>query len=169
MKIGVVSDSHDHGELLVSAVARAREWGARAILHCGDVIGPNTLRKALALGLPMHVVHGNNLGDSLGIMRLAAESNGALTYHGGDASFELGGRRLFMIHYPHLARGMAATGDYDAVFCGHSHRAAVEELDNVKGGRTPLVNPGTVAGLGAPATMVLGDLSTLSFTVQALG
>jgi hypothetical protein len=32
---------------------------------------------------------------------------------------------------------MAATGDYDAVFCGHSHRAAVEELDNVKGGRTP--------------------------------
>lgn len=168
MKIGVVSDSHDHGQLLASAVAHARDWGARAILHCGDVIGPNTLRAALALGLPLHVVHGNNLGDSHNIMRLAAQSGGALTYYGADASFELGGRRLFMIHYPHLARGMATTGDYDAVFCGHSHQAGVEELHNVKGGRTPLVNPGTVAGLGAPATMVLGDLSTLTFSVHSL-
>jgi putative phosphoesterase len=168
MKIGVVSDSHDHGQLLASAVAHARDWGAQAILHCGDIIGPNTLRAALALGLPLHVVHGNNLGDSHNIMRLAAQSGGALTYYGADASFELGGRRLFMIHYPHLARGMATTGDYDAVFCGHSHQAGVEELDNVKGGRTPLVNPGTVAGLGAPATMVLGDLATLTFSVHSL-
>lgn len=168
MKIAIVSDSHDHGERLATAVARARDWGARAVLHCGDVIGPNTLRRTLALGVPMHVIHGNNLGDTPSIMRLAFESGGALTYHGLDAAFDLGGRRVFMIHYPHLARGMASTGDYDVVFCGHSHEALIEHIDNARGGQTPLVNPGTVAGLGAPPTMVLGDLAGLSFAVHPL-
>lgn len=168
MKIGVISDSHDDGRSLAEAVVRARDWGAQAILHCGDVIGPNTLRASLALGVPLHVVHGNNLGDLPSLMRLAHGSNGVLTYHGGDASLELGGRRLFMIHYPHLARGMALTAEFDAVFCGHSHEAAVEMVDNVRGGRTPLVNPGTVAGLGAPATYVVGDLASLQFEVRRL-
>lgn len=169
MKVCVVSDSHDRGEMLADAVQRARGHGAQAVLHCGDIIGPNTLRRALALEVPLHVVHGNNLGDVPALMRLAHESGGRLTYHGGDAALEFGGRRLFMIHEPHLARGMAATGDFDAVLCGHSHRAGVEPVRNVRGGSTVLVNPGTVAGLGgAPPTWVLGDLAALSFTVHTL-
>ena len=36
----------------------------------------------------------------------------------------------------------------------------------VQGGSTWLVNPGTVAGISAPATWVLGDLATLHFTIQ---
>ncbi len=168
MKVCIVSDSHDRGEMLANAIERAKGRGARVVLHCGDIIGPNTLKRALTLGLPMHVIHGNNLGDLPNLMRLAYESDGILTYHGGDATLELGGRRLFMIHYPHLARGMAATGDYDAVLCGHSHEAKVEQVPNARGGRTPLVNPGTVAGLGAPATMVLGDFAAMTFEVLAL-
>lgn len=168
MKIGVVSDSHDHASLLAQAVMRARDWGAQAILHCGDIIGPNSLRPALAVGLPLHVVHGNNLGDLLSMQRMAHQSNGGLTYYGGDATFNLGGRRLFMTHYPHLARGMACTGDFDAVFCGHSHVACVEHVTGAQGATTPLVNPGTVAGLGAERTMVLGDLERLTFEVVFL-
>lgn len=168
MKVCIVSDSHDRGELLARAIERAQAWGALAVLHCGDIIGPSTLKPALTCGLPLHVIHGNNVGDPPVMMRLALASGGLLTYHGGEATLELGGRRLFMIHYPHLARGMATTGDYDAVLCGHSHEARIEQVPNVRGGATALVNPGTVAGLGAPATMVLGDLGTMSFEVQAL-
>jgi len=167
VKIGVVSDSHDHGAPLAAAVARARDWGAQAILHCGDIIGPNTLQSTLAVGLPLHVVHGNNLGDMLRMLRMAQDSNGALVYYGADASFSLAGRRLFMTHYPHLARGMACTGDFDAVFCGHSHIARIESVAGARGS-TPLINPGTVAGIGAEATMVLGDLETLSFQIIPL-
>lgn len=167
MKIGVVSDSHDHGALLAAAIEHARNRGAQAILHCGDVIGPNTLLSALAVGLPLHVVHGNNLGDTYRMQRMAHESKGALVYYGGDASFSLGGRRLFMTHYPHLARGMACTGDFDAVFCGHSHVAQIESVLHLRGS-TPLVNPGTAAGIGAARTMVLGDLAALSFEIVAL-
>jgi len=168
MKIAVVSDSHDHGDLLVRAIGLARDWGAQAVLHCGDVIGANTLRRAMELGLPMHVIHGNNLGDIPAMSRLAFESRGALVYYGGEAALELGQRRLFMIHYPHLARAMALTGDYDAVFCGHSHCAGVESIASIRGGQTWLVNPGTVAGFGEPRTLVLGDLAALSFSVRTL-
>lgn len=155
--------------MLAAAVERARDAGAQAVLHCGDVIGPDALRAALRVGLPMHVVHGNNLGDVVVLARMAAASGGRLTYHGSDAALALGGRRLFMIHYPHRARGAAATGDYAAVFCGHSHAASVERVANVRGGHTWLVNPGTVAGIGAPATFALGDLATLAFNIEPLG
>ncbi len=168
MKIAVVSDSHDHGDLLLRAVGLARDWGAQAVFHCGDVIGGNTLRRAMEVGLPMHVIHGNNLGDVPAMSRLAFESRGALSYHGAEATLEIGQRRLFMIHYPHLALGMALTGDYDAVFCGHSHIAGVERITHIRGGYTWLVNPGTVAGFGEPRTFVLGDLAELSFVVRTL-
>jgi uncharacterized protein len=39
---------------------------------------------------------------------------------------------------------------------------------NVKHGETWLVNPGTVAGLAAPATWILGDLDTMRFDLRTL-
>ena len=169
MKICIVSDSHDRAQLLAAAVVEARDYGAEAVIHCGDVIGGNTLRAALKLDLPLHVIHGNNLGDPVAIARLACDSDGQLTYHGQDASIKLGGRRIFLTHYPHLGRAMACTGDYDLVCCGHSHAALAVEMDSMRGGKTWLVNPGTVAGLGAPAaTWILGDLSEMRFDIFSL-
>ena len=63
MKICIVSDSHDRAPMLAAAVASAKEAGAEAVIHCGDLIGAMTLRPLMQLGLPVHVVHGNNLGD----------------------------------------------------------------------------------------------------------
>jgi hypothetical protein len=164
MKICIVSDSHDRAQHLSAAVADAKAQGAEAVIHCGDIIGGNTLRASLKLGLPMHVVHGNNLGDPVAIGRLACNSDELLHYHGHDAGISLGGRRIFITHYPHLGRGMACTGDYDVVCCGHSHEALITQEPNILGGKTWLVNPGTVAGIaGAPATWILGDLDALSF------
>jgi hypothetical protein len=44
----------------------------------------------------------------------------------------------------------------------------VEQVMNVKGGKTWLVNPGTVAGLSAPATWVMGDLAAMQFERHSL-
>ncbi|MGC2048310.1 MAG: metallophosphoesterase family protein [Gallionella sp.] len=44
MKICIVSDSHDRAEPLAAAVAKAQSDGAQAVIHCGDLIGANTLR-----------------------------------------------------------------------------------------------------------------------------
>ena len=168
MKICILSDSHDRSALLARAVREAAAQGAEAALHCGDVIGANTLRAALDCGIPLHVVHGNNLGDPMAMTRLAVASAGRLEYHGDEARIELAGRRIFMVHYPHYGHALACTGDWDLVCCGHDHRASIAKVAHVRGGTTWLVNPGTVAGIGAAATYVLGDLAHMAFSVMTL-
>ena len=168
MKVCIVSDSHDRADALARAVRDGAAEGAAAVIHCGDVIGTQTLRKAADLGLPMHVIHGNNLGDPVSLSRFSRESGDLVRYHGADARIELGGRRIFVVHYPEYGRAMACTGDWDLVCCGHSHCAGVEQVANVRNGSTWLVNPGTVAGLAAPATWILGDLDTMRFELRSL-
>src|SRR5450759_2864497 len=168
MKISIVSDSHDRADALAQAVCEAKEQGAAAVIHCGDIIGAQTLRPAMGAGLPMHVIHGNNLGDAVALHNLSRGSGGLLQYHGTDARIELGGRQVFVVHYPEYAYAMGCTGDWDLVCCGHSHCAGVERVANLKGRDTWLVNPGTVAARAAPATWALGDLDSMHFEVREL-
>jgi putative phosphoesterase len=168
MKICVVSDSHDRAPMLTAAVTAAKKAGAELVIHCGDLIGAMTLRPLLQLGLPVHVVHGNNLGDPVALWNLCSSSAGLIIYHGPDIDLRLAGRRLFATHYPHYARGLACTGDYDVVCCGHSHEASVVQQPTLGGGMTWLVNPGSVAGLGAPATWLLVDLVSFDFEIRPL-
>jgi uncharacterized protein len=100
----------------------------------------------LALGLPVHVVHGNNLGDAVSLIRLCSASGGLNSYHGQDADLMLGGKRVFATHYPHYGRAIACTGDHDLVCCGHDHVASILAQPNIKGGNIWLLNAGTVAG-----------------------
>ena len=169
MKLCIVSDSHDRADALEQAVRAAKAAGADAVVHCGDLIGAQTVKPALAHGLPVHLIHGNNVGDTQALHFQMGKSGGTLRYHGGDARIELGGRRVFVVHYDDYGYAMACTGEWDLVCCGHSHRAEARRVANVKGGQTWLVNPGTVAGLAAPATWVLGDLATMHFEVHELG
>ena len=66
---------------------------------------------------------------------------------------------------PHYAQGMALTGDYDIVCCGHDHRVSVTPVRNIKDGTTWLVNPGTVGGVGKGPTYILADLDKLIFDI----
>lgn len=167
MKVCILSDSHDHIPLLDEAVAQAKQQGAEAILHCGDVVAPSTLGCLRKYGLPVHVIHGNNTGDMYSLGRLATEKNSIFHYYGMDAGIELAGRRIFIVHYPHYANALAATGDWDLVCCGHSHKVSIEEKRNCVGGITHLVNPGTVGGVGRDrATYILADLENMTFAVH---
>ncbi len=167
MKICIVSDSHDHIPLIDAAVADAKALGAEAVVHCGDVVAPSTLRCLNKHGLPVHVIHGNNSGDLFAMTQVSARRDSVVEYHGMDAGIVLGRKRIFIVHYPHYAKAMAATGDWDLVCCGHSHKVGIDKIVNVDGGETWIVNPGTVGGVGAaPATWVLGDLDGMEFAVH---
>ena len=168
MKVGIVSDSHDRADMLAAAVRQAKAQGAEAIVHCGDLIGAQTVRPSLSLGLPVHLIHGNNVGDPQALHGVAHASEGLLQYYDGDARIDLGGRRIFVVHYPDYGYAMACTGHFDVVCCGHSHVAETRQVGNVKGGATWLVNPGTVAGLAAPPTWMLADLDALRFDLHTL-
>jgi hypothetical protein len=168
MKICIVSDSHDNRTLLAAAGQAALNAGAEAVLHCGDVVAPSTLEALKPFGLPVHVIHGNNAGDAYMMGRIASDPANHIQYYGQDAGIRLGGRRIFLVHYPHYAAAMATTGDWDLVCCGHDHKAVIRVVDNMAGEQTWLINPGTVGGIKAPATWVLGDLATMQFTLHEL-
>jgi len=140
--------------------------GAKAVLHCGDLIAPSTLHAVIELGLPVHLIHGNNTGDLFSLSKWAQDSKNNLQYYGQDGSLVLSQRRIFMVHYPHYAKAVALTGDYDLVCNGHEHRAIIERIRNINGSETLRIDPGTVAGVSAPATYVLGDLQTMKFEIR---
>jgi len=165
MKICIVSDSHDNRFLLAAAVKDAKERGAEAVLHCGDVVAPTTLRILNPIGLPVHVIHGNNTGDLYNLAALAHDPESVVHYYGQDAGIELCGRRIFLVHYPHYARALCTTGEWDMVCCGHDHRSEISMIDNIKHGQTLFINPGTVGGVGAEPTYILGDLEHMAFEV----
>jgi hypothetical protein len=165
MKICILSDSHDNRPLLEAAVRAGVEAGAGAVLHCGDVVAPSTLEVIRPFNVPIHVIHGNNTGDLYMMGRIASKQANRTHYYGQDAGIMLADRRIFMVHYPHYAEAMAATGDWDLVCCGHDHNANIHTVKNLAGEYTWLVNPGTVGGIKAPATWVLGDLETMQFTL----
>jgi putative phosphoesterase len=166
VKICLLSDSHDNRRLLEHAVQDAKMRGAEAVLHCGDVVAPTTLRVLKKFELPVHVIHGNNTGDLYAMAKLSHESDSVVRYHGQDAALHLGGRGIFLVHYPHYAAALALTGDYDLVCCGHDHKASIHPVENVRGGLTYLLNPGTVGGVGAKPSYILIDLETLMFEVR---
>ena len=165
MKVCIVSDSHDNRFLLKKAVEHAITLGAEAVLHCGDIVAPTTLRILLPLEIDVHVIHGNNTGDTYNLTKLASSENNQLHYHGQDAGITLAERKIFLVHYPHYAQAMSTTGDWDLVCCGHDHVASVNQIQTVKQTETTMINPGTVGGVGAEPTYIMGNLSSMDFEI----
>jgi putative phosphoesterase len=153
MRIAVLSDAHDHLEHLRRALQRVQ--GCEVLLFCGDMCSPFTLREmAEGFAGPVHTVLGNNDGDVL-LMTRVAQQVGDVTLHGDYAELELAGRRVAVVHYPRLAEGLAALGDYDLVCHGHDHQVRVEQVGN-----TLLLNPGEVMGWKGRSSCAIYDTGT---------
>lgn len=146
MRIAIMSDSHDNIWNLEKALQQAQ--GADVLLFCGDLCAPFSLRM-LADGFagPIHAIQGNNDGDIALLLRVASESGRVRLYTDGLAELALGGRQIALTHYPHIAAAVAASGRYDAVFFGHTHKA-----DHRRERNALLLNPGEVMGrFGKPS------------------
>ena len=153
MKIAILSDIHDNIWKLEEVLEGLGE--AQELIFCGDFCAPFSLGM-LAEGFrgPIHVVFGNNDGDKLLLSQVAAKA-GNVTLHGEFAELELGGRKIAAIHYPAIAAGLAASGRYDLVCCGHSHKYEAKRV-----GRTILLNPGEVMGRFGLSTYAIYDTET---------
>jgi len=153
MRIAVLSDIHDNIWQLDRVLKRVQ--GADALIFCGDFCAPFTLTQ-LAQGFagPVHVVWGNNDGDKWLLTRNASAA-GNVTLHGELAELELDGRRIAANHYPHIARQLAESGNYDVVMYGHDHTAHLEQI-----GKTLLLNPGEVMGRFGKSTFAWYDTVT---------
>ena len=157
-KIAIFSDSHDNVWHLTKALEQAREAGAEALLHCGDMNAPFIVGlMARNFDGPIHIIFGNNEGDGRLIQTQAAKYD-HVTHHGDYAELDLFGRKIAMTHYPEPARRIAQSGAFDLVCYGHDHTQHREVV-----GSTLLVNPGELLGLKHAPTWGLYDAGTGEF------
>jgi putative phosphoesterase len=163
MKIAVLSDSHDNIWKLAAAMPHLA--AADAVIHCGDLCSPfMILRLGEGVGgRPVHMVWGNNDGDTFLIARNAGAFPN-INLHGHVARLEMGGLRIGVNHYPELARGLAASGAFDLVCYGHDHTAHQEWI-----GPCLLLNPGELMGMKGPSRMAIVETEGLSVQTIDLG
>lgn len=155
MKAAVLSDSHDNIWKLDSALPRLRQ--ADVIIHCGDLCSPFMVKR-LAAGVgdtPVHIVWGNNDGDRFRISQISKAFK-HVTLHGELAVLQLESIRVAVNHYPEIAEGLAASGDFDLVLYGHDHTRRQEMV-----GECLLLNPGELMGMNGASTIAEVDLENL--------
>lgn len=164
MKIAILSDSHDHIPNLREAVRQSNLRGCVLLIHCGDLISPFMLEELAVFAGVAHLVYGNNPGDQHLISSSCGHRFPALEHHGLLGAVEAGGLKIAFTHYPQIARGLAALGNFDVVCCGHNHRQRIEEV-----GTTLLVNPGELLGKDAQPSFVIMDCPGRQVEVVEVG
>ena len=163
MKLGILSDSHDHLANLITVREHLKEAGVEAAIHCGDFCAPFVLEELHELGVPVHGVFGNVDGDPFRMERQARERYTNVHLHGELAELELGGRRIAVTHYPTIADALARSHKYDVVCYGHTH-----EAESRREGSCLVVNPGEVMGRRGDPTYALLDTDALEVELHAV-
>ena len=152
MIIGVCSDIHDHLDNLHKALAIFAERKVEAIVFCGDFCSPIPARVITAeFKGDIHCVFGNGDGDRF-LIAGVAQQNPHLKLHGQHAVIEFDGVKVAATHYPFYANALARTGDYQAVFSGHTHKVNIERF-----GECLNLNPGEVMGFTGETSCAVYD------------
>ncbi len=142
--IAILSDVHDRLPLLRKALAILMARKVDTILFAGDFCSPIVAGEMLQFHGVIHAVFGNGDGDRWKIQQIADSQPGKLAIHGEFVQFEMADAgqetvRLALTHYQFYAQALARTGDYNAVFYGHTHVRQVDQF-----GQSLCVNPGEV-------------------------
>ncbi len=163
MKVGIVSDIHDHIDNLRQALSQLQE--VETLICCGDLCSPfiiDEFGKGFAGG-EIHIVFGNNDGDLFRIATRAA-AYPHIKLHGEFCELELDGTRFAVNHFDNIGRALAKYDAYDVVCFGHNHQFEVAKVAG-----TLIINPGEImGGLTGTASFVSYDTTTGSAEQQVL-
>ena len=164
MRIGIISDTHDHRRHAVQAAEIFGGAGLQYVLHAGDIVAPFTARAFSGLdGVKFIAVFGNNDGDKF-YLRSTIEGFGG-EIHEYCYKGELADRNVYMTHTDHNIEEVARSQMYDLVVYGHTHRRDIRRV-----GKTLVVNPGEATDwITASSAVVILDLKDMSHTVESLG
>lgn len=139
-RIGILADTHNNAANLTVALAIFRTHEIDQLIHCGDVTSPLMLEQLS--GFEVWLVRGNNDYDWSGF-RSEARRLGNIHYCGKDAELEFHKHRVAVCHGDDqsLVNVLVQSRLYEWVFCGHTHRRAIDAI-----GQTNLLNPGALGG-----------------------
>ena len=157
MRIGVISDTHNHLPNVARIVGLLDAAGVERVIHTGDITRAATLEVLARLEAPLLGVFGNNdVGERPALTAAAVRLGIELV----DPPFEitLAERRIVVVHDPRMLE--AGFGSmHDIALHGHTHRHTEERTQ----GRL-VFNPGEcaghVAGLNAVGLIEVATLET---------
>lgn len=153
MRIGILSDTHDKRKRTARAIERLRAEGVEALIHCGDLTGPEIVYECATIAVPCYFVFGNNDYEAEKLRRSMQEVNAHCLEYAGE--FVLAGKRIAVTHGdsgPLMRKFLLAEPDY--LFTGHTHFPA-----DSREGRTRWINPGALHRADMWTVAVL-DLTT---------
>lgn len=161
MKIAVLSDTHDHIWNTEKVLKQIKNSKVKVIFHLGDIVAPFMSKLLSKANLPTYICLGNNDEDQIGLMQFSSKKFTWIPLLKEFGEVTLGGKKIAFCHYPKLAQLLAESGEYDAVFYGHTHTPRNERIN-----KTLLLNPGAVCGIlnGKPscASYAIYDTTTNS-------
>ena len=150
MKFAIISDTHDNMANFNKVINFLHKEKINTILHCGDICNQDTIDEAVRnFKGEITFVRGNGDYD----LQEISES----------MVIKLGGKNIFFVHYPEIAKTKAESGIYDLVFYGHTHRPWEERVGNCR-----LVNPGETAGQRYKPTFAIYDTETDKLELKIL-
>lgn len=178
MKIAIISDTHDNLATLGKAVNWMKKNDIEEIIHCGDICSPETLRELSKMfGGKIHIVFGNVDDEMFLIAKKAPQDMPNVILYGEAGEIEIKdnppspnaseSRKIAFCHRPKFAKELAATGQYDLVFFGHTHQPWEEKMKiscppgqkifPKKEGECRLINPGNLSNMLYKASFAVYD------------
>jgi len=160
MKVGVVADTHDHLDAIRRAVEIFNDEGIELLIHAGDFVAPFTEQPFRMLNAPLVGIFGNNDGDKL-LLKEKYRENGVGELYEDPHEFELATKKIIVTHRPKIVKALVASGVYDVIIYGHTHKAEIEHTSGKSGthGQVWIINPGECCGyITRRETVALLDL-----------
>lgn len=156
MRIGVISDTHNHLPNVARIVELLNQAGVERVVHTGDITQARTLEVLARLDPPLIGVFGNNdRGERDALEAAAARYD--ITLSDPPFTLQLAERRIVIVHDPRALADLSPA-DHDVALHGHTHRRTIER----DGGRL-VFNPGECAGQVAGLNAIgVVDLTTLA-------
>lgn len=150
MKLGLISDTHDHFLNIGRAMDLFSRSGVDRVVHAGDY--GSAAAVCAMQGIPVLGVLGNNDANALAFARAFAQIGGVLAGSVGEFSFRGGRGVVYHGFSPAVRDDLLYNGKYELVVLGHTH--AVRDH---RAGKTRVINPGTAHGFGGSATVMIFD------------
>ncbi len=136
MKIGIISDSHDHHKNVLKATDIFNQHKVEYVFHAGDIVSPFTAKAFAAINNAKFIaVFGNCDGERVLLSAAIKEFGGQVfddCYMG-----KIDGKRIFMTHRPSVINEVAGSGNFDLVIHGHTHKPGMRMV-----GDALVINPG---------------------------
>ena len=156
MRIGIISDTHDHHHCVLDAIDLFNEKKVDIVLHAGDIISPFTAKAFADLDCRKIIaVFGNNDGEKLALRKTFDSIGGEI--HEYSYKGCLDGKEVYMTHIPNDIDQIIASQQYDLVIYGHTHRQDIHQE-----GKTLVINPGEGTDwITGKSEMVILDTKTM--------